>query len=161
MKARQPIALPTSTPVPLPGVPTPTQESALPAPTVRRRLPFLLPVIPATEDEAMRMAFVYWDPYCIIENPHDMHARRMTYGDYLRLANQKPATVGGAALDTPVWVVTIKGKFICFPSVREVREPGAATPAPQIYQNGYTVLNAITGSAMEGDVRELPLPTGP
>jgi len=156
MQARQPMAFPTSTPVPLPGVPTPAQESAPSTPTVRRPLPFLLPVIPATEDEAIRMAFPYWDPYCIIENPHDMHAQRMAYGDYLRLANQKPATVGGAALDTPVWVVTIKGKFICFPWVL-----GAPTPAPRIYENGYTVLNAITGAPMEGGVEELLLPTEP
>jgi len=159
MRARQPMALPTSTSVPLPGVTTPTRESAIPTPAVRRRLPFQLPVIPATEDEAIRKAFQYWSPYCSIENPHDMHARQMTYGDFLRLADETPGEPA-PDLDTPVWVVTIKGKFICPPRLH-LRRPGTPTPAPLIYGNKYAVINAITGSRMGGGVKELSLPTGP
>jgi len=161
MQPSQPMAFPTSTPVPLPGVTTPARESAVPTPAVRRRLPFLLPVIPATEDEAIRMAFRYWSPYCSIENPHDMHAPQMTYGDFLRLTNEKPAEVGGPDLDTPVWVVTMKGIFICPPRLHR-RGPGTPTPAPLIYGNGYTVIDAITGSPIrEGGGKALSLPTGP
>lgn len=160
MQPRQPMAFPTSTPVPLPGVTTPARESAVPTPAVRRRLPFLLPVIPATKDEAIRKALPHWHPYCSIENPHDMHARQMTYGDFLRLANEKPSEPG-PDLDTPVWVVTIKGKFICPPRIREVTGPGTPTPAPLIYGNGYLVINAITGLSMDHGLKELSLPTGP
>jgi len=160
LQPRQPAAFPTSTAIPLPGEPRPTGAGAIPTPSVRRALP-LLPVIPTTEDEAIKQALWLWHPYCSIESPHDMRAQPMTYEDFLWLSGEKPSEPD-PDLDTPVWVVTIKGRFVCPPRIMLITRPGTPTHGPLIYESAYIVINTITGWSIRSQIgEELSLPTGP